>query len=364
MKTKSNLSLGFLLSVLLSVGGCSHSESADHGKAPKLEVTNPLRKDMTITREYVGQVRAIRHVEIKAMEKGFIEQIFVDEGQLVKKDQPMFKLMQNHHLAELNKSTAEASALQIEYENTKALAESSIVSQNELALAKAKLDKANADVSMAKTHLAWTEVDAPFDGLVDRLLVRQGSYLEEGGELTNLSDVSKMWVYFNVHEADYLDYMADHQKNSDVKVQLKMANGQIFNQLGTIETIVAEFDNKTGNIEFRATFPNPEHILRHGQTGSILISIPHDAALVIPQKATFEVLDKTYVYSVDDAGTLDQRLIAIGAELPHLFIVQDGLAEGDVILLEGLRKVQKGDKIVANFKEPTHVIDNLGLYAE
>lgn len=364
MKATNALLIAILLSWSLWLAGCTHSDDAHHGDAPKLQVTNPLHKDMRITKEYVGQIRAIRHIEIKAMEKGFIEKIFVDEGQMVKRDQPMFKLMQNHHIAELDKFTAEANALLIEYETTKALAQSNIVSPNELALAKAKLDKANADVAMAQTHLAWTQVDAPFDGLVDRLLVRQGSYVEEGGELTNLSDISKMWVYFNVHESAYLDYMAEHNKNADVQVQLKMANGQIFNQLGTIETIVAEFDNKTGNIEFRATFPNPDRILRHGQTGSVLISLPYKDAIVIPQKATFEILDKTYVYVVDAKGSLDQRLIKVGAELPHLFIVTDGLKESDVILLEGLRKVQKGQTIVADLKPAQEVMEGLALYAE
>lgn len=364
MNVPSNAHLSFLLCVLLLLSGCTHSDNAHHSDAPTLQVTNPLRQDMRLIKEYVGQIRSVRHVELKAMEKGFIEAIFVDEGQMVKRGQPMFKLMQNHHLAELDKSTAEANALLIEYETTKALAQNKIVSENELALAKAKLDKANADVAMARTHLEWTKVDAPFDGLVDHLLVRQGSYVEEGGELTNLSDISNMWVYFNVHESEYLDYMAEHNKNSDVQVQLKMANGQIFNQRGTIGTIVAEFDNKTGNIEFRATFPNPDHILRHGQTGNVLMSIPYANAIVIPQKATFEILDKTYVYVVKDDGSLDQRLITVGAELPHLFIVKEGLHEKEFVLLEGLRKVQKGQKITADFKQPTEVIAGLALDAE
>lgn len=351
-----------LLAIFIS--GCQNTDHSTHDSIPKLEVTNPLRKNLYIPNEYVGQIRAIRHIELRAMERGYLENIFVDEGQKVSQGQPMFKLMQNHYLAELAKSTAEANALTIEYENTKALANQNIVSQNELLLAKANLDKANADVTMAKTHLAWTNIDAPFDGFVDRLLVRKGSLLEEGEELTTLSDISTMWVYFNLHEAEYLDYVSGKTKQSNVKVHLKMANGEIFDQSGVIETIVADFDNKTGNIEFRATFPNPNNVLRHGQTGNVLMSTPYMNAIVIPQKATFEVLDKTYVYIVNGNGELEQRLITIAAELPHVYIVKDGLGEEDRVLMEGLRKVHKGQKIEANFRPAEQVIAGLNLYAE
>lgn len=353
-----------VFSVLLLTIACQHAEHSTHGGELKLEVTNPVRKNLNIAKEYVGQIRAMRRVEIRAMERGYLEEIFVDEGQLVRKDQPMFKMMQNHFQAEYDKAAAEANALQIEYDNTRALAEQNIVSQNELALAKANLDKASADLRMAQTHLAWTEINAPFDGLMDKLEVRKGSLLEENEVLTSVSDISTMWVYFNLHEAEYLDYVSGKIKQSTVKVQLKMANGEIYQHPGVIETIVADFDNKTGNIEFRAAFPNPDNILRHGQTGNVLMSTPYLDAIVIPQKATFEILDKTYVYVVNSNGELDQRLITVGAELPHVYIVSNGLNENDRVLMEGLRKVHKGQKIEADFRPAEQVIASLNLYAE
>ena len=357
----------FFLVLSLFVGlvsGCGHSEQSEHENVPKLEVTNPLRKDLLIKKEYVSQVHAIRHIEVRSLERGYLEKIFVDEGQMVRKGEPLFQLLQNHYLAELDKSQAEANALEIEYQNTKALAEKDIVSQNELALAKAKLDKAKADVKMAKTHLAWTQINAPFDGIVDRLEVRTGSLVEEGEVLTKLSDTSTMWVYFNLPEAEYLDYVSGKIKQSNIEVKLKMANGELYNRPGLIETVVADFDNKTGNIEFRASFDNPDNILRHGQTGNILMSVPHMNALVIPQKATFEILDKMYVYVVGQHGKLQQRLISVDAELPHVFIVKEGLSENDRILLDGLRRVHKGQEIEPEFREPEQVIAGLNLYAE
>lgn len=363
MNVRNIAHLGLFLSAIL-ISGCQTADHSAHDDAPKLEVTNPLRKNLFISKEYVGQIHAIRRVELKAMERGYIDKIFVDEGQLVRQGEPMFRLMQNHSLAELDKSTAEANALLIEYQNTKSLADQNIVSKNELSLAKAKLDKANADVTMAKTHLAWTKIDAPFDGFVDRFHVRTGSLVEEGGELTTLSDVSTMWVYFNLHEAEYLDYVSGKTKQSAVKVQLKMANGAIFDQAGIVEAVVADFDNKTGNIEFRAAFANPNGILRHGQTGNVLMPTPYMNAIVIPQKATFEILDQVYVYVVNSESKLEQRLIAVAAELPHVYIIKEGLKEGDRILLEGLRKVHKGQTIVANFRPPEQVLAGLNLYAE
>jgi membrane fusion protein (multidrug efflux system) len=199
---------------------------------------------------------------------------------------------------------------------------------------------------------------------MDHFNVRNGSLVEDGSLLTTLSDISKLWVYFNVPESEYLDYKTHKHEDARTKVQLKMANGQIFNQTGTIETIEADFDNTAGNIEFRATFANPDKLLRHGETGTILMVKPYKNALLIPQKATFEILDKTYVYVINHEEKLEQRLINIEAELPYLFIVKDGLKDDDRILLEGLRKVHAGEKVEINLQPPEKVRSELELYTE
>ena len=153
-------------------------------------------------------------------------------------------------------------------------------------------------------------------------------------------------------------------KDKKKEVTLLMANNKPFNQKGIVETIEGEFNNETGNIAFRATFPNPDGILRHGETGSILMEVPYEGALIIPQKATFEVLDKKYVFVVDKNNTVKQREITVEAELPHLFIVEKGLTENDKILLEGIRMVKDQQKIHVEFKEPNAVMSSLDLYAE
>ena len=330
----------------------------------KFLVTNPIKKDTSITKDYVSQIHSIQHIELRALEKGYLKQVSVDEGQFVKKGQRMFQIMPNIYKADLQKATAEAKVAEIELQNTKLLADGNVVSENELAMAKANFDKAKAEVLLAQTHLDFTDIRAPFDGIMNHLHVREGSLLDEGELLTTLSDNSKMWVYFNVPETEYLDYITSNDKNTKKEVGLLMANNKRFNQNGIVETIESEFNNETGNIAFRATFPNPDGILRHGETGSILMTAPFKDVIIIPQKATFEILDKKYVFVVDKDNVVRQREITIEAELPHLFVVQSGLSENDTILLEGIRIVKDQEKIATKFVEPNKALSDLALYAE
>ena len=189
---------------LLGMASCSHKEE-EKEEETKYLVTSPLKTDTTITNNYVCQIRSIQHIELRALEKGYLQKIFVDEGQHVKKGQLMFQILPIQYQAELQKSQAEANFADVEYKNTKLLADSNIVSKNELALSKAKLDRAKADVSLSQVHLGFTEVRAPFDGIMDHFQVRLGSLVDEGDLLTTLSDNGQMWVYFNVPEAEYLN---------------------------------------------------------------------------------------------------------------------------------------------------------------
>ena len=348
---------------LLANIGCSTQAEEKKEEEVSYLVTSPLQRDTTATKDYVCQVRSIQHIEVRALEKGYLQKIFVDEGQYVKQGQLMFQIMPVVYNAELQKSEAEANYVGIEYQNTKRLADSNIVSKNELALAKAKFDKANAEVALAKTHLQFTQIRAPFSGIMDHFQVRLGSLVDEGDLLTTLSDNSKMWVYFNVPEAEYLDFKTHHNDNMK-HVNLVMANNELFSHPGVVETIEADFNNETGNIAFRATFPNPKGLLRHGETGNVRMTVPLKNALIIPQKATFEVLDKKYVYVVDKDNVIRSREINIAAEMPHIFVVQSGLRKDDKILLEGLRQVKENEKIHYKFQKPESVIAHLELYAE
>jgi len=351
------------LCVVFSQTGCDHEKHENHEET-NLTVSFPVRKDTSLVVDYVCQISSIRHIELMAQERGYLTEIFVDEGKNVKKGQLLFQIMPNLYEAEKQIAQAEVSFAEIEYVNTKRLADSNVVAPNELAMAEAKLNQAKAQLSLAQVHLDFTQIRAPFDGIIDRFRVREGSLLEEGDLLTNLSDNSKMWVYYNVPEAEYLDYQSQVKSDSLVKVELMLANGKLFPFEGRVETIEADFNNETGNIPFRATFPNPNRLLRHGETGNVQMHVPFPNALLIPQKATFEILDKKYVYAVSAEGVISSREIIIAAELPHLFIVQEGLEESDRILLEGLRLVKENDQIEYRVADPDSVITHLNLYAE
>lgn len=277
----------------------------------------------------------------------------------------MFTVMPVLYQARLEAELAEAHLAQLEYNFSKKLFEDKVVSQNEVALNLAKVKKTEAKVKQAQAELNFATVKAPFDGIVDRLQHQQGSLVEEGECLTTLSDNSVMWVYFNVPEARYLEYMAELRQNQDdLQVELVLADGSKFPQVGRIGAIEADFNNQTGNIPFRADFPNPDRLLRHGQTGNILIHRVVTDAIVIPQRATFEILNKRYVFVVDQDDVAHQREIAIENELEDIFVLKKGLNVDEKIVLEGVRQVRDGDKVEYDALHSDQVVANLKYHAE
>lgn len=357
-----------LLAVILGLVFAWGCQSKPHHPVAVTQyvVTHPIQKDTLIYQEYVSQIRSIQHIELRALERGYLQKILVDEGQFVKKGTLLFQILPLVYQAEVAKAQAETDFAAIEYQNTLQLATDNIVSASEVALAKARLNKATAELQLATTHLGFTNIRAPFDGMVGRFNdLRGGSLLEEGELLTTLSDNHQMWVYFNVPEAVYLDYTYQKASHQWPLVKLKLANKQLYEQDGKIETLEADFNNETGNIAFRATFNNAQGILRHGETGNIWLPRNFSKALLIPQKATFEILDKRYVFVVDAKGTVETRAIEIAEELPHLFIVAKGLQVDDQILIEGIRKVKNKQVITFSQQAPEAVLAQLhGLHAE
>lgn len=341
-----------------------HKQGHEHGLS-KMVVTRPQKRDAIVRREYVCQIHSKSNIEMRALERGYLEKIFVKEGQKVNEGDPMFKILPLVYQAELKSAEAEAQAAKVEYENTKRLADSNVVSTTELAISKAKLEKTLAQVNLAQTHLGFTEIKAPFPGLMDRLHLRQGSLVNEGDLLTTLSDNSEMWVYFNVPEAEYLDYASEKQPEERKIVNLVMANGQVFKEKGKVNVIEAEFNNETGTIPFRADFPNPDGLLRHGETGNIQMNKLVKNAILIPQKATFEILDHHYVFVVGKDDVLTQQRVHIVEEVEDLFIISKGVTENDKIVLEGFLQAKTGDKAKDyEFQEPEEAFKNLKHRAE
>lgn len=350
----------FLIPTLL----LSNCHSKNHEDKNSLMATYPWRQEVTIDKNYVAQVKAIQRIEVRAFEKGYLTHIYMDEGKIVKKGQKLFQVMPMLVTAQHEKAKAEYESTLIEYENTEKLFKENVVSQTELSLIKARLKKNKAAMELAQAHLNLATVTAPFTGITDRFQVRLGSLVEEGTLLTTISDISKLWVYFNVSEKDYLNFSnARRSGDKPLKVKFLMANGEFFHHEGIADTIEGEFDSETGTIPFRATFPNPERLLRHGETGNVVIKENLKDALLIPQKATFEVLDKRYVYTISSKGVLKSKEIKISNEIPHLFVVESGISDSDIILLEGLGKVHDGETVKFNIETRENVMKSFELSA-
>lgn len=343
-------------------------EAEHHQENRKIVLTSPKAMDVTVTQQRVCQIRSQKHIDICALDNGYLQEISVKEGQAVVQGQVMFRILPVLYKAKLDAELAEARLAELEYRNTESLFKGkAVVSQNEVLLFKAKYDRAKAKADLAQAEMGFTELKAPFDGIVDRLREREGSLINEGDILTTLSDNHVMWVYFNMPEKDYLEYMAARaQHEAEDRIELLLANQTTFPQAGKIGAIEAQFNNETGNIAFRADFPNPDRLLRHGQTGTILIHRKLRDATVIPQRAVFDLLDKRYVWVVGEDDAVHQRLITISKhELEDVFVIEKGLDVNDKIVLEGVRLVQDGEKLEgAEFRAPEEALKNQKFHAE
>lgn len=364
--------------VSLSLPACHRShaeEKGHHQEHHKLVVTNPLAKDVVIAQPYVCQIRSQRNIEVRALQEGYLEEIPVKEGQMVKAGDVLFRVMPVLYKARLDAELAEANFAQQEYNNSRKLLDQKIVSDREVALYEAKLAKALAKAKLAEAEWKLTEVRAPFDGIIDRLYQQQGSLVKKEEILTTLSDNSMVWVYFNVPEVRYLEYMAGRSRNkdkadqrielADSRIELVLANGSKFqHDAGNFVTVEGKFNNETGNIAFRADFPNPDGLLRHGQTGTVVIHRTLKNAVVIPQRATFEVLDKQYVWVVGEDHVVHQRPIAVAHELEDIYVIKGGLDARDKIVLEGVKQVRDGERIEYGFQKPEDALAHPKYHAE
>jgi membrane fusion protein (multidrug efflux system) len=351
---KKNL---FILSLVFYVTffACT-AKKEEKTETGKYTVTSPVLMDTSFTKEYVAQIQSLQNIEIRAKVKGFIETINVDEGQVVKKGQLLFTIRPREYEAELAKAQAQVKTAELEMQNVKTLADKGIVSKNELALSVAKLNEVKAEAAMAELYVSYTKITAPFDGIIDRLKFKAGSLIDEGTLLTTLSNNKEVYAYFNVTEQEYLDFKTQANSKSKMGAKLLLANNQPHKYKGAIETIEGEFDNNTGTIAFRAKFPNPELLLKHGETGKVQLTFDLKNALIIPQKATFEVQDKMYVYVIDQNNIVKTRPIVIKQKISNIYIIESGIQSSEKILLEGIQSVKEDEKIESIFVLPQQAL--------
>jgi RND family efflux transporter MFP subunit len=271
--------------------------------------------------------------------------------------------------ANLKSVIAETKAAELDLYNTKQLVDKNVISRTELEIAASKLSALQARIEEARSHeasaalrLSFTNVRAPFDGMIDRIPNKAGSLINEGDLLTTISDNRQVFAYFNVSEREYLEY-ADNLKVAPARtqVELVLANNEMHPQKGIIETTESQFDKNTGTIAFRARFPNPERILKHGSSGKVRLQTRIENAIVIPQKTAFEIQDKIYVYVVDHENIARMRSFVPGRRMPHLYIVEDGLSTRDRIVYEGIQDIREGMRLQTRNVQQTKLINELSL---
>jgi RND family efflux transporter MFP subunit len=348
-----------LLAACLITASCTQKKEAEK-KIDTHQVFNPIVKDTTYSNEYVAEIQSVKYVEVRSKVKGYIEKIYVDEGQSVKEGQLLFSLDLLESQKELQKAdaayknaVADVKVSEVELRNVKSLVDKNIVSETELDVIRAKTDALKADVEEALVHkeqtalqLSFAHIKAPYHGVINRIPNKVGSLLAEGDMLTSISDNQEVFAYFNLSEVDYLNYIGNKEKQIKV-VGLKLANQTLYDHEGKIEMIESEFDHATGNIAFRARFPNPDGMLKHGANGKVVVNKLLKDALLIPQKSTFEIQDKLYVFVVKPDGVLEQRNITPKMRFPDFYAVESGLSKDDKILYEGVSNVKDGTKIEA-----------------
>ena len=353
------------ISQLLFISACLITTACDSKKEPDPvvdthEVISPILKDATYSNEYVAEIQSVKYAEVRSKLKGFIEKIYVDEGQPVKEGQLLFTLNFLELEKEVQKANAayksadaDLKATEVELTNVRQLVEKNIVSKAELDVLKAKADALKADVEEALANkeqavlqLSFSSIKAPYRGVINRIPNKVGSLIAEGDMLTSISDSREVFAYFNLSELDYLNTIGTEDKENKT-VHLKLANHALYGHEGKIEMIESEFDHATGNIAFRARFPNPEGILKHGANAKVIVNKQLKNALLIPQKSTFEIQDKLYVFVVQPDGVLAQRNIIPKMRFPDFYAVESGLSKDEKILFEGVENVKDGDKIQA-----------------
>lgn len=356
-----------LIPLLLCIGlvGCNtaHDSSKAERKIQELPVTPLMVKDISIPRGYICDINGFQYVEVHARVHGYLEEILVDEGQMVKKGQPLFRISSNEHKemvskaeANLQRAIAEDKTKSLEVDRVRMMVDKKIMSPMELDVALAQKQAAESGIKEAKSvlqnariNLAYTVVRAPFDGIVDRIPFKIGSLINSGTLLTSVSNIDQVYAYFRVSESDYLRFLNKELNRGDFtkqkyKVSLVLADGSPYPHVGQIEAMEGDFDRSTGSIAFRARFPNPDRLLKHGATGKILMHRTLEDAVLVPQESTFSIQDKNYVFVVDRNNVARAKSFRTLDRYENFFVAS-GLNAGERIVMEGVQALRDGAQI-------------------
>lgn len=332
--------------------------------APQIAVQTVSPEDSELAKTYPATIKGKTDIAIRPQVTGFITKVHVDEGQHVRKGQVLFTLDQVQFQAAVSQAEAAVNSArtalntaQITEQNKKMLLEKNIISEyewqmaaNSLAQAKAQLAQAEAGLVTARKNLAYTVVTSPSDGVVGTIPNREGSLASPSSAqpLTTVSDNSEVYAYFSLTEKDLLELNEKGSIEAGIKempaVDLVLADGSVYPVKGKVATVSGVIESSTGAASVRALFDNPEGRLRSGSTGTISIPVINKNVIIIPQKATFEVQDKRFVYTLNDSNkTVTTPVQVQNVSDGKSFVVLSGLKPGDRVVTEGVgTKVREG----------------------
>lgn len=364
MKKEMLLSLGKKLFCLSAVTGlltaCGGSgNQAQQAPPVQVETMTIALGNANLERAYPASIKGKTDIEIRPQVSGFITKVHVDEGQAVRKGQVLFTIDQVQLEAAVRSAEAavvasksSVSSAQLTATNKKSLFDKNIISDYEyqtamlsLESAQAQLKQAEASLITAKKNLSYSLVIAPSDGFVGTIPSREGSLASPSSQLplTTISDISEVYAYFSLNEKEILDLTNNGKKSINAAIKdmpsviLQLSDGTRYPISGSVSTLSGVIDQATGSSSVRAVFKNTNNMLRSGSTGSILIPQPSTDLIIIPQKATYEIQDKKYVYLVGDSSKAVSAQVTVApVNDGKTYIVTSGLKVGDQIVVEGV----------------------------
>ena len=340
----------------------------------------------TLFYEFPATIQGQQNVEIRPKVDGYMDMIYVDEGSTVKKGQPLFRISAPQYEQEVRTAQADiliaeadVNAAQMQVDKVLPLVEKQIISKYELESAKyalqsrqAALAQAHARLANAQTNLGYTAIGSPVNGVIGTIPYKIGSLVSANTAqpLTTVSNIGNIYAYFSVNEKDILQFAKD-TKGAPLQdgiamlppVSLVLANGSELSEQGKIDAASGLINTETGSFNMRAVFPNPGRIIRSGSSGTIRIPQPLDSALLIPQRITYEMQGKKFVFVLDSTGSA-VRSVEIGVITGgngQCFIVEKGLHPGDRVLLEGMATLREGAVIKPRMANADSVYRRISL---
>lgn len=378
--------LGVIL-VALAIFSCSQKQQGGApgggaGQVKEYPVITVNPQSTQLFKNYPTTLQGQQTVEIRSKITGYIEQIMVDEGAFVKKGQVLFRLNSNDiqatvRSAEAQVKIAEADIIsaKINLEKTRPLVEKNIISRFDLesveSVLKAKeaqLAQANANLQNAKANLQYTQITSPAEGTIGTFPYRVGSLVSSTNPepLTTVSNTVNMYAYFSLNEKEFLTLITGlegktlQEKLAKIpEVSLILADNSVYGMPGRIETASGLVDVQTGAVNIRAGFPNKEGILRSGGSGLVRIPEYVDSAIIIPQKTTYELQGKHFVYLLgSDNKVRNTEIEVITGNLKDSYVVTSGLKAGDQIVFEGLPTLRNETEIKPKPVDPGSLSEN------